>query len=93
MPKKLHKLVNHSIDKLHTCMSKSKFEKTLAKLEKEWKEIKELDAFRVYFFKHWIDGSDTKWSLYHVPVGFCNTNNSLESYNNKFNTHFTLSVL
>ncbi|RHY94559.1 hypothetical protein DYB26_011271 [Aphanomyces astaci] len=57
----------------------------------EWLSCDELIAkdFTWYFDAQWMQGTFTKWQVFHTPSGFASTNNPSES----FNKHFKGTIL
>ncbi|KAF0702377.1 hypothetical protein AaE_015974 [Aphanomyces astaci] len=57
----------------------------------EWLSCDELIAkdFTWYFDAQWMQGTFTKWQVFHTPSGFASTNNPSESFNKHFKGIYT----
>ena len=66
------------IRSLHLSSSETQFDKKLKVVLKKWKKL-EIDEFKDYFLKQWVNGVFNKWCIYHTPAGFSSGNNPVES--------------
>lgn len=83
--KKVESAVLDDIDLLQSCPSKDMFIEAFKAFDAKYIKTKELDSFRQYFKKQWID-DEVYNGWYEGYDDGCSTNNGLEATNNVLKT-------
>ena len=76
------------ITRLHMSTNELDFKTQLKLVNDKW-DSHEMNKFKKYFNKQWVDSSFKNWQIYHSPPGYALTNNPLEQYNAVIKHSFT----
>ena len=81
-------MILKDIDYLHFSKSKTEFSARKLIVFKKWDQNPNLNDFKEYFIKQWIDNpmqQCNNWQIFHTPPGLETTNNPIETSINKSN--------
>ena len=88
IPKNLYEETMQDITRLHMSTNELDFKTQLKLVNDKW-DSHEMNKFKKYFNKQWVDSSFKNWQIYHSPPGYALTNNPLEQYNAVIKHSFT----
>ena len=68
---------------------KFKYDNNRQLILSKWNSVVYMNDFVSYFDFQWLTGKFNKWQIFWTPPGFADTDNPLESFNDRLKEDFT----
>ncbi|RNA17037.1 Carbonic anhydrase 2 [Brachionus plicatilis] len=82
-------MIEKDVVSLHYSNTYERFIHLKMEIFERWSQIEEMNDFKQYFEKQWLEGHWINWPLFTRPPGFSTTNNNTEGFNKTIKNIYT----